>query len=64
VPLGDVVEPGITVVRQDPYGLGRLAAEALFSRLEGADGETRVVVTPTELVMRGSGEIARAGAPA
>jgi LacI family transcriptional regulator len=64
VPLGDVVDPGITVVRQDPYGLGRLAAEALFSRLEGADGETRVIVTPTELVPRGSGEIARAGAPA
>ncbi len=61
VMLADVVEPGITVVAQDPFGLGRRAAELLFSRLNGFDGETQLVVVRAELVARGSGEIAAAG---
>jgi LacI family transcriptional regulator len=64
VTLADMVEPGITVVVQDPYALGRRAAELLFSRLNGFAGETQLVVLPTELVVRGSGDIAPAGAPA
>ena len=64
VTLADMVEPGITVVMQDPYALGRHAAELLFSRLDGFKGESRLVVLPTELVARGSGEIAPVGAPA
>jgi LacI family transcriptional regulator len=63
VMLADMVEPGITVVAQDPFGLGRRAAELLFSRLDGFDGETQLVVVRAELVTRGSGEIAPAGAP-
>jgi LacI family transcriptional regulator len=62
VMLADMVEPGITVVVQDPYALGRHAAELLFSRLDGFEGESRVVVLPTALIARGSGEIAPAGA--
>jgi LacI family transcriptional regulator len=62
VMLADMLEPGITVVGQDPYALGRHAAELLFSRLNGFDGEPRVVVLPTELIARGSGEIAPAAA--
>ena len=38
VVLGDVVEPGLTVLAQDPVGLGRTAAQLLFSRLDGDDG--------------------------
>ena len=57
VMLVDMVEPGITVVTQDPHALGRHAAELLFSQLDGYDGESRLVVMPTELVTRGSGEI-------
>jgi LacI family transcriptional regulator len=64
VTLADQVQPGITVVMQDPYALGRRAAELLFSRLNGDEGESQLVVMPTELVPRGSGEIAAAGAPA
>jgi LacI family transcriptional regulator len=64
VTLADMVEPGITVVAQPPYSLGRRAAELLFSRLNGFRGESRLVVLPTELVVRGSGEIAPASAPA
>lgn len=64
VTLADRIEPGTTVVVQDPYGLGRRAAELLFSRLNGLDGESQLVVVPTRLVARGSGEIAPAGARA
>jgi len=56
VVLGDLLDPGITVVRQDAYTLGRRAAELLFAQLAG-DGETRRIELPTELVPRGSGEI-------
>ncbi len=61
--LADMVEPGVTVVRQDPSALGRHAAELLFSQLDGYRGESRLVVVPTELVVRGSGEIEPALAP-
>jgi LacI family transcriptional regulator len=57
VVLGDVVEPGITVVAQDPYALGRHAAELLFSQMDGRSDESRLIVVPTELIVRGSGEI-------
>lgn len=58
VTLGDLVDPGLTVVRQDPQALGRHAAELLFSQLRGRHREARRIVVPTELVSRGSGEIA------
>ncbi|MGH2949650.1 MAG: LacI family DNA-binding transcriptional regulator [Solirubrobacteraceae bacterium] len=57
IPLADALSPGITVVAQDPYGLGRRAAELLFSRLDGYDGPARRVVLDTTLIERGSGEI-------
>jgi LacI family transcriptional regulator len=60
VVLGDIVDPGISVVMQDPYGLGREAAELLFSQLGGYEGEGRRVELPTRLVPRGSGELAPA----
>ena len=61
VPLGDMLEPGVTVVAQDPYALGRAAAALLFARLDGADGASRHVVVPTRLIVRGSAELAPAG---
>jgi LacI family transcriptional regulator len=63
VTLADMLEPGISVVVQDPHALGRRAAELLFSRLDGFDGDSRLDVLPTEVVARGSGEIAPAGTP-
>jgi LacI family transcriptional regulator len=57
VALADVVEPGLTVVAQDPVALGRSAAELLFSRLDGYDGPSRKIVLGTELIQRGSGEL-------
>ena len=58
IPLADAVDPGLTVVAQDPLALGRAAAELLFERLDGFDGPSRAVVLPTELIERGSGELA------
>lgn len=57
VTMAAMVEPAITVVRQDPLALGRRAAELLFTRLDGHDGDAETVVLPTRLVVRGSGEI-------
>ena len=58
--LADAVSPGLTVVAQDPGGLGRAAAELLFERLDGFDGPSRRVELPTQLIARGSGELAPA----
>ena len=57
VVLGDLVEPGITVVAQNPYLMGSSAGELLFERLAGQDADSRQVVVPTRLIQRGSGEI-------
>jgi LacI family transcriptional regulator len=58
VALGDMIEPGITVVAQDPYELGRRSADLLFARLGGLRDGWRHVVAPTRLIPRGSGELA------
>ncbi len=57
----DVVRPGVTVVAQDPAGLGRRAAELLFERLDGYGGPPRRAVLGTTLVARGSGELSAPG---
>lgn len=56
-PLADVLVPGITVVTQDVAGLGRLATQLLFRRLDGDDTPPRTHVIATSMIMRGSGEI-------
>jgi LacI family transcriptional regulator len=55
--LADLLDPGITVVAQDPEAIGRIAAGRLFERIAGAAGEPEVRFVPTTLVRRGSGEI-------
>ena len=57
-PLADLLDPGVTVVAQDPGAIGRLAAEMLFRRLDGDRSPSTVEVVPTRLIVRGSGEIA------
>lgn len=56
-PLADLVQPGMTVVRQNPEEIGRVAAERVFRRLEGEALPVEQITIPTELVERGSGEI-------
>jgi len=63
VPLADLLDPGITVVAQQPVELGREAATRLFARIDGDTGPTRAVTIPTRLIERGSGELRPASSP-
>jgi len=58
--LADLLDPGVTVVAQDPAAIGRTAAELLFARLGGDRQPDRHVVVPTRLLQRGSGEVTAA----
>lgn len=55
--LSDLLDPAVSVVAQDPAEMGRIAAETLFARIDGDETPSRQVVTPTALILRGSGEI-------
>ena len=55
--LADLLEPGITVIAQDPGAIGRTAAEVLFRRLDGDRAPSRQHVVVTKMITRGSGEI-------
>lgn len=57
LPLDGLLSPPVAVVVQDPYAMGRTAAELLFSRLDGYRGPSRRCVHPTRLVARSSGSI-------
>jgi LacI family transcriptional regulator len=57
LPLADLLQPGITVIAQDPIQIGRLAAERVFARIDGDDSPPQRVVVPTRFIIRGSGEI-------
>ncbi|MGW7514984.1 LacI family DNA-binding transcriptional regulator [Streptomyces sp. NPDC054796] len=56
LPLASVLEPGLTVVAQDPVAMGRTAAELALSRLDGHRGAARTTTVPVRLVRRGSAE--------
>jgi len=57
ISLADMLEPGITVLAQDPYRIGQLAAERAFARLRGDRSESQLLVVKSTLITRGSGEI-------
>jgi LacI family transcriptional regulator len=59
IPLAAMLDPGITVVAQDPAVLGRHAAQRLFDRINGDSSAPSVQTIPTRLVVRGSGELPR-----
>jgi LacI family transcriptional regulator len=56
-PLADLLDPGVTVVAQDPGAIGKLAANVLFERIAGDGGPPSTHIVPTLLIRRGSGEI-------
>jgi LacI family transcriptional regulator, galactose operon repressor len=60
VPFGSLVEPGITVIAQDPPALGALAAQMLIRRIHDPDRAPETVQVPVSLLVRGSGEISPA----
>jgi len=55
--LADLLEPAITVIAQDPVGIGRKAAEVLFRRLDGDRSASEHHIVRTRMIARGSGEI-------
>ncbi len=55
--LADLLEPGITVIAQDPAAIGRTAAGVLFRRLDGDRSPAEVHMVRTRMITRGSGEI-------
>lgn len=56
--LADLLEPGITVIAQDPGAIGRTAAEVMFRRLDGDRSPSQQHIVVTKMIARGSGEIA------
>jgi LacI family transcriptional regulator len=57
IELSDVVEPGISLIPQQPRELGRRAGELLFRRLNGATDEPVREILTSPIIERGSGEI-------
>lgn len=57
VQLFDLIQPGVSVVAQDPHRLGELAAERLLARMAGEALKLETLTVPTTLIERGSGEI-------
>ncbi|GHO93917.1 LacI family transcriptional regulator [Reticulibacter mediterranei] len=55
--LAELLPVPITVIAHDAAALGEQAAELLFARLHGDDLPPQHLVIPTELVVRGSGEL-------
>jgi LacI family transcriptional regulator len=55
--LADLMDPGVSVVAQDPATMGRVAADLLFDRIGGTARPPATHVVPTTLIRRGSGEI-------
>lgn len=55
--LADLLQPGVTVIAQDPVAMGRAAAALLFRRLDGDSSPWQEHTVRTRMVMRGSGEI-------
>jgi LacI family transcriptional regulator len=48
---------GVTVVAHETSRMGAHAAALAFERLDGGAREPRRVIVPTELIVRGSGEV-------
>ena len=57
-PMAAALNPAVTVVDQDPAGLGRTAVERLIQRITDPDAQPRRrTVLPVHLIPRGSGEL-------
>lgn len=56
-PMAEILDPGVTIVEQDPMRIGVIAAELAFARQADPARPVERVVVPTRLITRGSGEI-------
>lgn len=62
VPLANIVEPGLTTVRTQPYKIGEQAAATLVTAMQTPPqeiGAPTIHEVPCELVVRGSSKISR-----
>jgi LacI family transcriptional regulator len=58
IPMAAALAPAVTVLDQDPAGLGRIAVERLVQRIEDPQAPVRRrTVLPVHLIPRGSGEL-------
>jgi LacI family transcriptional regulator len=57
VELGDLLQPPVTVMAQNPTRIGTVAAERTFARLDGDRSPEQQYLVPCRLIVRGSGEI-------
>ena len=60
-PLADLLDPPLTVIRQDVARIGKTVADLLFDRIDGNTSPPRHIVHEPTLVVRGSGEISPPG---
>lgn len=59
-PMAAALSPAVSVIDQDPAGLGRIAVERLLQRIEDPAAQVRRrTVLPVQLIPRGSGELLR-----
>lgn len=56
--LAEMLPTPVTVISHAPMEMGRKAAELLFARLNGDNRPPQNLTIPTELLVRGSGELA------
>lgn len=56
--LADLLDPPVTVIAHDAAALGRACAGLLFARLDEPNHPPQIVTLPTNLIVRGSGEVA------
>jgi LacI family transcriptional regulator len=62
-PMADIVDPPLTVIRQNVRKIGAEASRLLFARIDGDSSVPQHLVLAPELVVRGSGELPPAGGP-
>lgn len=55
--MANLLDPGVSVMAQDPRAIGRLAATLVNERLANPGSPVSVHVVPSVLIARGSGEI-------
>ncbi len=60
-PMADLIDPPLSVIRQDIDIIGRQVVTRLWARLDGDTSAPQRVIVPVEFVERGSGEISGPG---
>jgi LacI family transcriptional regulator len=55
--MAQVIEPKISVIDHSPRELGRLAAQRIFAKIDGAEFEPEIIMGNLSIIRRGSGEL-------